>query len=366
MMGEPMTLDLQIGSPLRLPRGQVETAAVLPPDGLRARLEELGRVGFGGRLELQAHDWLAELLLREGRPLAAALGGPGLAQPLRGQEALAALLEQAGVPWTCRLAPLEALPLAALAGVGAAPRALPLPSAQALRGLLRELAERGEDGILELSLDGRWARALVAGGKLLGAYSETSPRLAPSLIALGELLRGTVPRAAWYPAAEASELALPAPSVAEASFAEIEQRVIWIVSSFEGALGRARERGADDEVHVALLELLTRLQRLARALEAARGGAEGLDAALARLDLDVRPADRMAEIDPHLQQLTPAQAWPRLTELAMRALERIALACPEPAVAQYCHQARFALEAELQRARAVAPRMLETSSEARR
>jgi hypothetical protein len=303
-------------------------------------------------MELQADDWLAEVLLHDGQILAAALGGPGLDRPLAGSAALAALLDQTEVAWRCRLVPLDEPLAAALAGLGGEPRPLRLGRAEELRELLRELAGGGESGVLELSAGERWARTAICAAQVLGAFSDDSPSLTPSLAPLGTLLAGPLPLVRWYPAATAAPLALPpAPAVEGAVPAEVERQVIWIVSRFEGAWSRAREgRASPAELAESLIEMLRPLLTLASELEKARGNPAALEAALAGLAEASPPEDELLALNERLDGVGPQQACPILVELVAGALRRIVLACPDPNLAECCRQAARALETELRAA----------------
>jgi hypothetical protein len=342
----------RLASPLRLPAGSTETSSALSPDGLRARLEELARRSFSGRIELRADDWLADLLLCDGRPVAAALGGPGLEQPLVGQPALEALVGQASVPWTCGLETMDSALLAALAGLAAEPRVCRIATSENLRILLRELVSREQDGLLELSVGARWGRVALSGGRLLGAYTSDAPELVMSLAQLGDLMAAEVPLVAWYPASAATFLAIPAsPASVGAGPAEVERQVIWIVSRFEGAWGRARERGGlADDFQEALARMLDELLRLAADLENTRGDPLALEAALACLSEAEAEPRPLVEIDRRLDDLTPQRACPLLVELVAEALRRIVWSCPEPNLAEFCRQTAQALDDELRTA----------------
>lgn len=344
-----MIAEVRTSSPLRLPVGGAATAASLPADGLRARLEELARRAFSGRVSLQADDWQAEMLLRDGQVLAVAFGGPGLDEPLQNRAALVTLLDQAGVAWSCHLEPIEGDALDALAGVGGKPETSHLTASEHLRVLLRDLAQHAQDGVLELSTDRHWGRTLVAGSRVLGAYSDARPELAASLAPLGDLLSGPSSIVNWYPAGAATGFPLPQERAVEgAAVVEVARWVTWIVSRFEGAWGRVRERGdAPERLQEALVQMLQPLLTLADQLETARGDTEALEAALSRFSAagDDVPAEPFS--DPRLAGLGARQACSTMVGLVADALRRVVTACPDPGLAEYCRQAALALEGEL-------------------
>jgi hypothetical protein len=335
-------------SALRLPAGEPQTAAMIPPGGLRNRLEELELRSFAGRVELAAMDWQADLLLRAGRPLAAALRRPTLPTNLHGVAALSAVLDQAEQAWSLRLHALDGGLLDALSGLGAEPVVVELSAADQVRQVLRELADKGRSGVLEIEAGESWARTLIAGGKLLGAYSDLCPSLEQSLGPLGALIGGPAPRLNWFAATAAVELSLPVSQVVDAGAAEVERQVVWIVSRFEGSWSRARQGATTaDDLEMPLVQLVAPLQALAGELEATRADPEALDRALARLAGSSVLPGRLAELDPRLNGLGPEQARPLLVELVADALRRIVVACPDPNLADCCRQAAAALNSEL-------------------
>jgi hypothetical protein len=311
--------------------------------------------GFSGRVTFQNDDYLAELLMRGGQLLAATLGGPSPAPDRGGQDALDALTALPPASWVCHVEPLEPSLLTALAGLGAEPEVCNLNTVAGLRALLRDLAQRGENGVLELvaSPPGHphWARAVLADGRLLGSYSDSAPRLEASLEPLGGLLSRPMQPIRWFPAA-ASPLTIPPAVAAVAGPVEaIERQVIWIVSRFEGDWVRARERAAPVyALQESLLQMLESLLALAGAVESQADDSAGLEAALDR-PVEVTPRS-LAELDPRLQGLGPAQTCPILAEMVADALQRIVLPFPEPNLTECCRQAALALQSEL---RAVLP-----------
>jgi hypothetical protein len=170
---------------------------------------------------------------------------------------------QQSVAWTCRLESLDQKVLSALAGVGAPPRAITVTNAGELRHEIRTLVQSGQSGVFELNVERGWARSLIAQGRLLGAYSDSSPEVTPSLADLGALLGRGSPRVQWFSAEVAEPLSLPAESLEDgAGPSAVERQVIWIVSSFEGNWGRARERGgAIGELQEALVQMGWRTNR---------------------------------------------------------------------------------------------------------
>lgn len=344
-----MSATIEPRSPLRLPISAPDQGLTLPPGEPRSRLGELALRRFNGRVELRADDWLVELLLVGGQPAAAALAGPGVDPPLHGRAALQALLDHATIPWTCRLEPLaDPLPRA-LTGLAEAAQPLPVDGSGGLRAVLRGLVERRAAGVLELHSGLRWARAVLGQGQLLGSYADASPRLTASLEPLGGLLGGPPPELAWYPAVEAPPLSLPTePTGAEAPNPELERQVIWIVSRFEGAWGRARERGnLLFGLQQALAEMLEATQMLARELEREQPDLAALDEELATLTAADRQPPSLAELDFRLAELPPAEACPRLVELVVQALHRVAQSNLGSSLADFCRQATASLEDEV-------------------
>jgi hypothetical protein len=346
-----MTAALWASSVLRLPAGTAETSSTLPADGLRGRLEELARRKFSGRVELQCAHSTAELLLSDGEPVAAALGENGSDRPLAGQPALNALLAKAEVAWTCCLETVEPVLLSALTGLGASARLHLVACSEDLRKLLRQLASSGDTGILELASERHWSRALLAEGRVLGSYSDSNPELEPSLVPLGELLSGPRPRVQWLSAANSAVLEIPPPVADdEPENADLEQRVIWILSRFEGAWGRARERGAPvQELQEALFEMLESLRGLAdeQADEQRQSAANG--AAMADKD----NGDRLEPVDSLRQRLAridPAAGCGELVELVVAALDRLAHGSTQPHLVTCCRLAAMTLNAELRAA----------------
>lgn len=339
-------------SPLRLPAGPPRPAVEQSCEGPRTCLESLAGRRFSGRVSFQRGDRFAEVLLRGGQPLAATLWGPADASSRAGQEALNELTALAATDWSCQVEPLEPSLLAALAGLGTEPEVCNLSTVAGLRALLRDLARRGENGVLELRgaqpVRDRWARALLAEGRVLGSYSHAAPRLAPSLEPFGGLLTQPLPPVHWFPASSAALQIPPAVSMLDGPGAAIERQVIWIVSRFEGDWGRARERSAAPAALAqALARMLAALVALAD-LVARRGDDAGLEAALADpIEADPR---RIVEQDPRLAALGPSQACPLLGQLAADALQRIVLAYPDPNLTECCRQAALALQTELRAA----------------
>ena len=347
-----MTVTLQ-PSPLRLPVGELTPAAAQAADGLRACLETLSQRRFSGRVSFQRGDDLAEVLLRTGQPLAATLSGGGERPVCTGQEALNTLTALPGSDWVYQIEPLEPSLLGALAGLGAEPEVCSLSTVAGLRALLRDLAQRGENGVLELRGDRpeheRWARALLSEGRLLGSYSDAAPRLTPSLEPLGGLLCQPLPPVHWFRATSAALQIPPAVAMVQGLGGAIERQVIWIVSRFEGDWGRARERSAPaSSLEEALARMLACLRTLAGVLERNAAHAQVLEVALANpIEAEPRPA---AELDAGLAGLPPARTCPVLGQLAADALQRIVLAFPEPNLTECCRQAALALQAELRAA----------------
>lgn len=345
-----MTTALQ-SSPLRLPTAQPRPTAPPAGHGPRAWLEELARRGFSGRATFQRGGHFAEVLLRGGRPLAATIGGP--AHATAGQAALDELIGLPAADWNGLVEALDPDLLAALAGLGAEPEVRQLDGAAGLRALLRDLARRGENGVLELSaeteasdgLGDRWARALLAEGRLLGAYSESAPALAASLAPLGGLLGHPLPRVTWFPAGADPLTIPPKMEAASGPAGGIEDHVIWLMSRFEGDWGRARERSAAaDALRESLVRLLESLLTLAETLEGRRGEVN-LDEFLAN-PIDAPPR-APAEVDERLERLAADRACSLLVELVADALQRVVLAFPDPNLTECCRQAAQALRAEL-------------------
>lgn len=347
-----MIASVETTASLRLPSCSVASEAELPPDGLHSKLEELGRHGFDGRVDLRSEDWLGELLLRDGQPLAAALAGHGLGQPLRGEQALAALFEHVAAAWSLSLGALDKPLTAALAGIGSEPQEQHASSTEDLRGLLRGLAESGQDGVLELVAAQSWGRVLVAEGQLLGAYTSDEPALVNSLAPLGSVLLGPSPEIRWYPAVAGRVLEMPIVSAdLEAGAVEVERQVVWIMSRFEAAWGRARERGRSvDDLEAALCHMLGSLQALATVLESTAGEARALEAALAQPITDSIPRDQLSGLDERLEKLGPRESCPILVELVAEALGRIVQGCPDAHLADYCRQVAGTLDVELRAA----------------
>jgi hypothetical protein len=344
-----MTALLSLDSPLRLPGTDQESTNPMPAADLRERLEELVLRRFGGRVELRTTDCLAEVLLREGELLAVAVNRPETTEPLQGQDALTSLIEQTPREWSSSIEPIEPRLLAALAGLGAEPEVCELQNVSELRALLRDLAKHGQEGVLELNDGEHWGRTLVAGGWVLGAYSDTMPQLEPTLAPLGELLLGTLPQVRWYPASGEVTLELPRPAIVEVApaTAEVERLVIWSMSRFEGSWGRARENGPNvDALRDGLAQMLDTLLSLAIALEAANGDNASLETRLADLELETAAPRPIPLLDSRLIGLGPSAACPLLLELVIGTLQRIVNACSETTLAECCRQAALALAAE--------------------
>jgi hypothetical protein len=239
--------------------------------------------------------------------------------------------------------------LAALVGVGAAPHERVANGVDELRDELRTLSTSGQNGVLEVSLDHRWARVLVTEGELLGAYSDAVRAVEPSLGELAALLGGEPPRLLWFSAEAAQTLTLPTESQSSgAGPSAVERQVIWIVSRFEGDWGRAREHGGlVEELQEALAAMLDSLQLLAAELEAAGTGGETLEEAVGRLASGASEPRALEQLDQRLSGLGPQRACAVLVELVGEALRRVVRACPEPQLAEFCRQTAVALESEL-------------------
>src|SRR5690348_15398611 len=125
---------------LRLPAGAPETSGVVPPDGLRARLDELARREFNGRIVLHSDRHSAELLICAGEPHAAAWNDAGSGRRRIGQEALDALMADPEIGWTYSLESIEGPLLQALTGLGASARLFLVGCSDDLREILRTLA----------------------------------------------------------------------------------------------------------------------------------------------------------------------------------------------------------------------------------
>lgn len=343
-----MNAALQELSPLRLPHAADEALLGLPACEPGACFEVLTRRGFNGCAALSADPWQAEVLFYRGQPLAAALFD-GKVEPRVGAEALAALLGRSEEDWTGHLEPLAEPLLVALAGLDGGPEPYDLETAEALRALLRTLAQRGASGVLELERGPRWARLVLSGGGVLGCYLDRHRQLSRTLAPLGELLDGPA-AARWYAAGEPRPLTVSRIEAgANAGWLEIERQVIWIVSRFEGEWGRARDRGdLTFGLQEALADMLESLLALAEVVERSASDQAALVSALNQLIADARPHRPLPELDVRLREAGVAGACQILVELVGQALRRIVRACPEPTLADYCRQAAQALARELQ------------------
>jgi hypothetical protein len=347
-----MIASLEAAASLRLPSRPAESMTALSPEELRATLQQLSQNGFSGRFDLRSDHWQAQVLVREGQALAAALAGPDLEQPLLAQQALAGLFTREAACWSLDVARLDALSIAALAGSGSKPEERHASSSEDLRFLLRGLAEGGQDGLLELDAGQRWARILIANGRILGSYSESDSDLANSLTPVGAALGGPPPAIRWYPSAEAIPLAWPKISLdLIAGAVEVERQVVWITSRFEAAWGRARERVQSvDALEEALRHMLGSLRALASALESTAGDAAALEAALDQPMTDSIPRDQLGALDERLEKAGPRESCPILVELVADVLRRIVQGCPDAHLAEYCRQVAQTLDGELRSA----------------
>ena len=337
------------GLPLGLPGGGSQSAAALDGEGVRERLEELERHHFSGRLVLSAEAWQAEVLLRDGRPVAAGAGRPGLVEPLRGQEALSTLLAEGDLACDCRTERIDGPLLEALGGLDAAPVACDVANVQQLRDLLLELAESGQRGVLHVDVGGRWVRAAVVDGRILGAYSDTDGEVRPTLAPLAELLGDWPADVRWFSAADSRELLLPADSaIVDARGNEIERQITWILSRFEGAWGRLREQGASSYDLAALLrELVAELRSLNQQLATAEADVTTASRPLTATGDEYEAAAPTTDADLRLEASANEQDCGLLLELVAGTLERIAQAAGHRGVAEICRKAALALPVEL-------------------
>ena len=359
-----MTAAVDSG-PLRLPRGEPRAVSTLPAGSPRAWLEELRQRRFNGRVMLEGGDRLADLLLRDGLPIAASYQPGSDCELALGQPALSACLAGPVDGWSCQTERLEPSLLGALAGLAAEPRPCGIETIAGLRALLRDLAARGENGVLELRVDGaeesRWARVVVAEGRLLGAYSADSEALVTSLEPLGGVLDERVPQTWWFSAPAESLEVPPVEDSDDGLTSAIERQVTWAMSRFEADWGRARERGGGPEaLKVRLAALLDSLLALADHLE---GGTSADDPVLAQpleLLLRRRPPN---QIDQRLAGLSGDQASKLLAQEIGQALGRIARCHPTARLAESCQQAATALHGELEATLAAGPSMSRTARE---
>jgi hypothetical protein len=299
-----------------------------------------------------SREALAELVFWRGELWAVALAGTEREQILDGQPALVALLDGDWGTWNCRIEALDHSVAAALAGLGAEAESPLLADVAELRVLLRELAEDGKQGVLELGKEDRWARVLVSEGRILGAFSDETPELVPSLAPLAGLLRRVFPEVRWLAKSSAAPLVLlAAASTVDDGAAEVERQLVWIVSRFEGAWGRARQQpDYFPPLQDALADMLMELRTLAEIFEAHRNNTEALALALAEQARAQRTLLPLAELDARLADLTPRSACPALMQLVAQALHGIADDCPEASLATFCRQTAEALSTELRSA----------------
>lgn len=164
-------------------------------EGVPAMLDWLAREGFDGVVSAHSGERELSLLFIRGVMVGASLRAAPRETPQLGFPAVAAFCQSVN-PATALKTRIMNYPRPIVecltAAFDADPTSRALSTVDQFREVLKEMASRGHNGLVDLAVGGSWGRVLFQQGRPLGVYDSNNSVVAPSLASVGRLVASGV------------------------------------------------------------------------------------------------------------------------------------------------------------------------------